>query len=242
MVLPLLQALRLSSKNSKGKRESKAVPPKQRFVLTKASRPSQQSKGHFVAKQLDIFERGADDVADLDDIDEGMVVRPVKVPNAHTLNIRSLAEQVVLDPATFKPGTLLNPTVNTSERHSFTYADQQSDDDDEVPLGLMKFKKISGFEELEIPSEGWSRRAISYDQLYYTVRPKPESDDDSLSDELFIDTGYDLEYHSQRKNRSSNEMRPSVSASRITFSSTKQAKPVHVQLEALTAQSVGPNE
>lgn len=238
MVLPLLQALRLNNKNYKGKAAAAkaASKSKQRVILTKALRRPQQGQTRSktsVSNQLDIFERGHDDVVDTNE--QGMVVRPVKIPNSQTLNMQALA-------APFKPGTLLNPTVvkEQSEEQS-----EEDNDDDDVPLGLVKFKlmqKNTAYKELQMPSEGWSfsRRAISYNQFYYTVRAKVPSefgsDDDSLDDDpLHLD--YDLQ--PPPNGRSSDQfLRHSVSASNITLSSTKQSKPVHVQVEGHSAQAV----
>ncbi|GAB5593725.1 hypothetical protein Unana1_08625 [Umbelopsis nana] len=246
MVLPLLQALRLNNKNYKGKGAAAkaASKSKQRVILTKALRRPQQGQTRSetsVSNQLDIFERGHDDVVDTNE--QGMVVRPVKIPNSQTLNMQALA-------APFKPGTLLNPTVvkEQSEEQSEEQGEEQSEednDDDDVPLGLVKFKlmqKNTAYKELQMPSEGWSfsRRAISYDQFYYTARAKLPSefgsDDDSLDDDpLHLD--YDLQPQPNR--RSSDQfLRHSVSASNITLSSTKQSKPVHVQVEGHSAQAV----
>jgi hypothetical protein len=265
MVLPLLQTL-LLRKDSKQKTLIKntaaaAAAPAHGLTFVKAPRRSQRNKASALQQpsRLDVFERGVDDIDDDDDSQSGMVVRPAKMPNPQTVNINALAEHKPIDPATFKPGSLLNPTQREAYSPPHTYEiekedtkqqddDDDDDDDEEVPLALVKFKIMSqktGYEQLQMPSEGWSfsRRAISYDQLYYRLRAKQISDDsasdDDSSDELYIDTAYNLEFRSQRNRKYDDQsLRHCSSASKVTLSSTKQSKPVHVQVEAMSAQTV----
>jgi hypothetical protein len=262
MVLPLLQALRLNRRPTEKKKSSKNTHtlPLHKSKLTKA--PSNNS--HTIPNDVisnspesiskfDIFERGSDDSDDEDLL--GMIVRPVRVPNSQTLNMEVLAQPKGIDAETFAPGSLLNPSQRRetySPPHTYESKGEdpeQSEDDEEVPLAFVKFKILrqkSAFEELQMPSEGWSfsRRAISYDQLHYTHLPPKQSSDDSASDsdsdELYFDAAYDLQFHPQRHSIDDDQpLRHSMSAPKVTLSSIKQAKPVHVQVEeAMSAQTV----
>ncbi|KAI9277982.1 hypothetical protein BC943DRAFT_332339 [Umbelopsis sp. AD052] len=221
------------------------------------------------ASKFDIFERGSEDSDDEDRM--GMIVRPVRVPNSQTLNMHVLAQQNDIDSATFTPGSLLNPIQRVAYSPPHTYESklehteqseddeevtfenkqeytEQSEDDEEVPLAFVKFRVLrqkSAYEDLQMPSEGWSfsRRAISYDQLHYTLQSKPLSDgseSDDSSDELYFDACYDLQFHPQRHSIEDDHiLRHSMSAPKVTLLSTKQSKPVHVQVEeAMSAQTV----
>jgi hypothetical protein len=276
MVLTLLQALRLNRSSTEKKAPSKTTdtPPLQKLTFIKAPRQAQRNKDNGKSKaqandttlnvandmanyhvedafKLDVFERGSEDSDDEDR--PGMIVRPVRVPNSQTLNMNALAQHSSIDPATFKPGSLLNPIQRESYSPPHSYESkqeyiEQSEDDEEVPLAFVKFRVLrqkSVFEDLQMPSEGWSfsRRAISYDQLHYTLRPKQSSNEsasDDTTDELYFDACYDLQFHPQRHSIDDDPfLRHSKSAPKVTFSSTKQAKPVHVQVrEAMSAQTV----
>ncbi|KAI8583865.1 hypothetical protein K450DRAFT_267876 [Umbelopsis ramanniana AG] len=284
MVLTLLQTLRLNRSSTEKMASSKtdtSTLRKLKFIKAphQAQRNSDKGKtkgqvnstitnvevaNHSVvdASKFDIFERGPED-SDDDDL-LGMIVRPVRVPNSQTLNMKVLAHPNDIDSTTFTPGSLLNPIQREAYSPPHTYESkqeyvksseedeskqeytEQSEDDEEVPLAFVKFRVLrqkSAFEDLQMPSEGWSfsRRAISYDQLHYTLQPKSDdsaSDDDS--DELYFDACYDLQFHPQRHSIDDDHiLRHSMSAPKVTLLSTKQAKPVHVQVEeAMSAQTV----
>ncbi|CAO3694510.1 unnamed protein product [Umbelopsis ramanniana] len=265
MVLPLLQALRLNRRPTEKKKSSKNTNtlPIHKPRFTKAPRQVPRNNSHTIpsdvvsnspesVSKFDVFERGSDD-SDEEDL-PGMIVRAVRVPNSQTLNMGVLAQHEGIDADTFTPGSLLNP-LQRRETYSppHTYESkqeylEQSEDDEEVPLAFIKFKMLrqkSAFEDLQMPSEGWSfsRRAISYDQLHYTHLPKQSSDDsgsDDDSDELYFDAAYDLQFHPQRHSIGDDQtLRHSMSAPKVTLSTIKQAKPVHVQVEeAMSAQTV----
>lgn len=266
MVIPLLQALRLNRRPTEKKKSSRNTNthPIHKVRFAKAPRQASRNSDHIVptndvvinnpesVNKFDIFERGSDDSDDENVL--GMIVRPVQVPNSQTLNMDVLAQHKDIDAETFTPGSLLNPS-QPHETYSpvYTYESkqdyvEQSEDDEEVPLAFIKFKMLrqkSAFEDLQMPSEGWSfsRRAISYDQLHYTHLPKQSSDDsasDDDSDELYFDAAYDLQFHPQRYSIDDDQiLRHSMSAPKVTYSTIKQAKPVHVQVEeAMSAQTV----
>ncbi|KAM3580084.1 hypothetical protein VKS41_007325 [Umbelopsis sp. WA50703] len=263
MGLPLLNALRWSSKADKVKSQN-TMSAKNQVLLAKiyAHVTGENANTEKRAKVLEtradpnnmnVFERGNDsiDVLDADEPNSGMLVRPAQFPNPHTLNLNAMTAANEMDSDIFTPGSLLNPypeiinDVESINDESFENIGIESSkrDDDDLPLAFVKLQLNTklAHQHLFMPTHSWSRRAISYDQLYYAVhaRRSHESDgsDGSLTDELYIDSNYNLEFRSERYKQTSGHFRSqSMQSPELIYSTAKQGKPVHVQLDGYTAE------
>ncbi|KAG2183601.1 hypothetical protein INT43_006607 [Umbelopsis isabellina] len=269
MGLPLLNALRWSTKADKLKRQD-TMSAKNQVLLGKfyihssTDKANPQRLGRVLETtvertKMDVFERGNDimEISDSDKPRSGMIVRPAHFPNQRTLNLNAVPTANVVDSDIFTPGSLLNPhaeivndvdTVRDEDSvndESFETIDLETSkkDDDELPLAFVKLQLStkSTYQQFLMPTNSWSRRAISYDQLYYAVHARRSHDSDrsdaSLTDELYIDSNYNLEFRSNRANRSNGHLRSqSMQSPELIYSSAKQGKPVHVHVNGFTAE------
>ncbi|KAJ2961134.1 hypothetical protein NQZ79_g3654 [Umbelopsis isabellina] len=269
MGLPLLNALRWSTKAGKLEKQD-TMSAKNKVLLGKfyvhgsADKANPQKLGRVLETRpeptkMNVFERG-DDTMEISEGDEprsGMIVRAAHFPNQRTLNLNAVPTANVVDSDIFTPGSLLNPhaeivndvdTINDEDSvndESFETVDLETSkkDDDELPLAFVKLQlnTKSTYQQLLMPANSWSRRAISYDQLYYAVHARRSHDsersDGSFTDELYIDSNYNLEFRSERTKRSNGHLRSqSMQSPELIYSSAKQGKPVHVHMDGYTAE------
>lgn len=269
MGLPLLNALRWSTKADKLKKHDTMSAKNQIllgkfYVYSSTDKVNSGKLGRVLETtanptKMNVFERG-NDITELSESDEprsGMIVRPAHFPNQRTLNLNDVPTANVVDSDIFTPGSLLNPHAdivndvdtikdeNSVNDESFETIDLETSkkDDDELPLAFVKLQlnTKSTYHQLLMPANSWSRRAISYDQLFYAVHARRSQDSDrsdvSLTDELYIDSNYNLEFRSDRADRPNGHLRSqSMQSPELIYSSAKQGKPVHVHMNGLTAE------